>query len=169
MHSCIFQVSSTPISEGDRVDEDRYVDRFIGSVADYVDELTGESHDHAIEWLKVCLEGAVKIEDGKLIIINRMKYLKAMYLRFLDALNSLMNNVSEDSFAGNNRDAADAIDYAHSVDFLMYQLKNAYKDECGFYMDDNDEKLGNVPLIEFMRNAKDGEVYYLGSVMDYHC
>ena len=46
--------------------------------------------------------------------------------------------------------------------------KDAYDDQNGFKIDDNDEYFGITSLDNFVRNVEEGKTYYIGKTFDYN-
>ena len=164
MHSCIFQVSKKPIKKNDWADEERYYDEssgssFVGHIADYVDSLSSPDRTEAIKYLGEELGESARIDSGRIIIVDKMSFFKPLFEQFKDNLKKA-EQLGENAFAAGGYSEASRV---------MWCLNQAYNDKDSYYVDDNDESFGIVTLTDFMRNVKDGESYYLGTVMDYHC
>ena len=156
MHSRIFQVSKNKITEDNKIRSYRYDEGFIGRIADYV--VDSESRKDDLKWLTSSHKGLQVSTKGKntiLKIVSKTEYFEEKFEEFQEYLNKLKDYTMEDF-----------IDSSKWLD--MYRLQDAYIDEHGFYIDDNDEYHGIITLDEFIRNAEDGDVYYLGSIFDYH-
>ena len=155
MHSRIFQVSSKPIE--DFTNEFRYEDNFVPSVADYVVKQTqAEDIKADILWLGHACKGIkVDAENRTLQVISKEEYFEKQYEKFKE-LAEKMSNITMEDFMGT----------ASQWDF--YDLKSAYEDKHSFYIDDNDEYMGIATLDNWLRYAEIGQVYYIGSVFDYH-
>ena len=156
MHSRIFQVSKNKITEDNKISSYRYDEGFIDRIADYV--VPTESRKDDLEWLTTChkgLEVSTKGKNTTLKIVSKTEYFEKKFEEFQEHLNKLKDYTMEDF-----------VDSSKWLD--MYRLRDAYNDEHGFYIDDNDEYHGIATLDEFIRNAEDGDVYYIGSTFDYH-
>lgn len=157
MHSRIFQISKEPITSENRIHESRYEDGFVGRIADYVVE--SESIGEDIEWLKTCHKGieVEEKEDGTITmkIVSKEEYFEKSY----DEFKSLIEKFKDYTIS-------DFIDSKNWLDF--YNFKSSYDEKYGFYVDDNDDYFGTETLDCFMRNAQEGDIYYIGSVFDYH-
>ena len=154
MHSRIFQVSKNKIEEP--ISDYRYDEGFVGRIADYV--VKSESKQDDIKWLTTCHKGLeVETKDGvtTLKIVSKTEYFEKSFEEFQEYVEKVSTYSLEDF-----------IDSSKWLD--MYRLKDAYNDEHGFYVDDNDEYFGIATLDEFMRNVQDGDIYYIGSTFDYH-
>lgn len=162
MHSRIFQVSREPITEENKISEYRYDEGFVGNNGvDYVVPTDNRQAD--LEWLTTCHRG-IKVETSyditkkgitKLTIVSKEEYFEKKFEEFQDGLKKL-----------SDYSLSDFINNANWLD--MYRLKDAYNDEHGFYIDDNDEYHGIATFDEFMRSTQDGDVFYIGDVFDYH-
>ena len=154
MHSRIFQVSKERNAEP--IQDYRYEDYFVPSVADYVVKLDDAEYEY--KWLTSVNKGLkVETKDGvtTLTIVSKKEYFEKSFNEFKENLKTV-NEYSIDEF----------IDSKNWLTF--YNLRNSYDDKYGFYIDDNDEYFGTVTINEFMRNVNDGDVFYLSTVFDYH-
>ena len=152
MHSRIFQVSAEPNAE--LIEEYRYEDGFVGRVADYV--VTSENRKDDLDWLKQATEG-LEIDTDKMTIklVSKAEYFKKNHERFTELAEKFSTMSLEDfiSTKGNS-------------DF--YELKSVYEDKYGFYIDDDDDYFGIVPLDEWVRGTDEGTIVHVGSTFDYH-
>lgn len=156
MHSRIFQISAKPIEKADYINETDYYDTgFIGEIADYVSDDTDRESD--IEWLKQRLEGVADFNGDSFTIKDQRKYFEKKFSNFLEAIKDISLLTFEDF-------CTDANDFSYK----MYELESAYRDKFGFYIDDNGEYAGTEPFDDFMRRAKNGDVFYIGATLDYH-
>ena len=156
MHSRIFQISRKPINKDEYISEYDYYDSgFIGEIADYVSDDTDRDAD--IEWLKSRLEGVADFNGDSFTIKDQRKYFEKSFSDFLEAIKEVSLLTFQD-FCTN----------ANDFDYKMYKLKTAYRNEFRFYIDDNGEYAGREPLDDFMRRAKNGDVFYIGATLDYH-
>lgn len=164
MHSRIYQISRKPISKEDYITEDRYYDSFVGRIADYVSEDTSREND--LIWLTESLSGAAAIEGDKLTIVNKKAFFEPRFRRWKSQL-SKMSELTLEQFAG-MEEIKDSDGSGETLGFIHYMCEEAFNDTSEFYMDDNDEYFGWLTLTNFMREAKDGDVWYLGETFDYH-
>ena len=156
MHSRIFQVSKDKITEDKRIEEYRYDDGFVDSVADYV--VKSDDINSDLEWLKSCHKGLEVERKGETVtlkVVSKEEYFEKSFEEFKEGLQKLSEYTM-----------ADFIDSKNWLDF--WRLKDSYNNEHGFYVDDNDEYFGIATFDEFIRNTKDGDVYYIGNIFDYH-
>ena len=162
MHSRIFQVSKEPITEDNKISEYRYEEGFVGNNGvDYV--VPTENKQADLEWLTICHSGLdVNVSYDadnkpvvKLTILSKEEYFTKKFDEFKEGLAKLQDYTLEDFM--NNANWLD-----------MYRLKDAYNNEHGFYIDDNDEYHGITTFDEFVRSTNDGDVFYIGAVFDYH-
>jgi len=152
MHSRIFQISKE--QNVDSITEDRYFDGYM-THADYV--VQNKSVESDYEWLTSCNNGLkIETKDGvtTLTIVSKEEYFEKSFNNFKKYVKKI-NNYTLEEFMGNNS-------------FDMYNLKESYDNEYGFYVDDNDEYFGLVTFDYFMRSVNNGDTYYLSSVFDYH-
>lgn len=158
MHSRIFQISETPIDKCDYIEEDKYYDHwFTNSVADYVNGNTDRNDD--IEWLKDCYENrglSFGIDDGGeyFVIEDKLKYFAPKLEEFKSMINKLLDITIED-FA------------SIKGDMDMYHLRMSYEEKFGFYIDSYD--WGLCALDDFIRQNQNGDKFYIGATIDYHC
>ncbi len=83
-----------------------------------------------------------------------------------------------EGFAGDYSEVADYVDEdtdrISDIKWLsQYHLEQSYSEKFGFYIDEYNQKNYYTdffgPLDDFMRRVQDGEVYYIGATIDYHC
>lgn len=154
-HSRIFQISREKISKDKYITEDRYYDSFVGEIADYID--TAEDRTEDIKWLKDSLKGiaTIDLKKGLMTITNKENYFKGFYEEFIKAAKEIAGAAFEDFCTT-------------KLSFDEYHLRSMYNDCFDFYMDDNGECYGNQTLMNFLRNANNGDKFYIGQVFDYH-
>lgn len=163
MHSRIFQFSRKKIEKNDYYDAERYYNGergyFAGEYADiaeYVDDDTDRIND--IKYLGEHLAGIVEfISEDCFKIINKKKYFEKKYQNFLKAVENLQNITEKEYINGNNKS-------------LIRELEDSYSEKFDYYFDEYDqtayiEFFG--PMDDFMRKVQDGEIYYIGSSIDY--
>ena len=155
MHSRIYQVSFEPVEEF--INEFRYHSNFVPSVADYVvKQETEEQIREDLEWLAQATKGIeVDVENKTIKIVSKEEYFKGMHEKFVKLAEEL-STITLEEFVN---------DKSY---FKFYDLKSAYEDRHSFYIDDNDENIGYAPIDTWIRHTEDGEVYYIGSIFDYH-
>ena len=154
MHSRIFQVSKERNAEP--IQECRYEDYFVPSVADYVVKLDDVEYEY--KWLTSVNKGLkVETKDGvtTLTIVSKKEYFEKSFNEFQELIKKFSEYSLDDFVSDDNW-----------LDF--YNLKDAFDKSHGFYVDDNDEYIGTVTFDNFMRNVNDGDVFYLSTVFDYH-
>lgn len=153
MHSRIFQVSLNPISDLDYITESDYWDHwFTNSVADYVNGDCDRNND--IKWLTKCAKGYTigSDENGEyLIITSKTEYFSLAFKYFKETLDKIKDYTVENFAQGFHE---------------MWSLKNAYEEKFGFYVDADGELLS---FDSFVRLCAEGEKYYIGGTIDYHC
>ena len=154
MHSKIFQVSVEPIEKGDYIKACNYeFDHwFTMSYADYVND--GCNRDKDIEWLKSSMENSAEFNEdeyGKYFIVkSKAEYFKPAFERFKKEIDKI-KDATIDEFASGKVD--------------IWNIKDAYDDKFGFYIDDDADLF---TLDTFVRCCTEGEKYYLGGTVDYH-
>lgn len=158
MHSRIFQISKKPVE--DRISEDRYYDGFVGRIADYVDELDTDGQLESIRWLAET--PGIRVNNigdatATITIVDKKAYFAGKLAEFQNALKELEKTNLENFIANSG-----------TVDYGVWQMSEAYEDTFGFYVDDYDEQFGIISFDKFMRKADEGNVWYIGAVIDYH-
>lgn len=168
MHSRIFQVSRQKIEKDEYYDAERYYsgehEGFAGDyseVADYVDEDTDRISD--IKWLSQYLVGSVEfLSEDSFKIINKNKYFDDKYINFRQAVEGVQNITKEEYINDQTKSG-----------IMLDHLEQSYSEKFGFYIDEYNQKNYYTdffgPLDDFMRRVQDGEVYYIGATIDYHC
>ena len=152
MHSRIFQVSTEPITEENYISEYRYDEYLVGQDGiDYVVE--SESRTDDIEWLKN--HKGLEITENTIKVVSKKEYFEKSFEEFQEYVEKFSNYTIEDFMNPQNW-----------LDF--YRLKDAYDDQNGFKIDDNDEYFGITSLDNFVRNVEEGKTYYIGKTFDYH-
>lgn len=156
MHSRIFQVSTEPIDKADYITESDYWDHwFMYSIADYVNENCFRDED--LKWLEDCYdEKGIKFgvdNNGEYLIIeSKEEYFKNAFKRFQELLDKVKGYNINGFINGINE---------------MWELKNAYEEKYGFYVQTDDN--GLITLDEFIRVYEENQKYYIGGTIDYHC
>ena len=152
MHSRIFQVSLEPIDEWDYITESYYWDHwFTREIADYVDDATNRDDD--IKWLMECCDGFTFNKDDKgeyFIVEDKEVYFKKNFERFMQTIDKIKDYTLEDFSKGF---------------FEMWELKDAYEDKFGFYVDADGEVMN---FDSFVRGCAKDAKYYIGGTLDYH-
>lgn len=155
MHSRIFQIEREALTEDEYIDSDSIPEWFTNSVADYTSDACSREDD--IDWLMVAALGDIATIDGNKLTFSSdvRKYFKEKHEAFIKAAEKLSGTTFEDFV------------HSYSVDSVLFNLKEAYSDRYGFYVYSDDGFLDT--LDNFMRQVKDGETYFIGGVVDYHC
>ena len=154
MHSRIFQVSSEPITEENLIEEDRYYE---WEHADYVNKQASSTDiESDLKWLQTANNGIkVNVEEKTITITSKEEYFTKSHDEFKKLAEELSTISLEDFING-------------KADMKFYDLKCAYEDKNGFYIDDNYECCGLTNLDNWVRNAEENKTYYVGSIFDYH-
>ncbi|MBR0420294.1 MAG: hypothetical protein IJI66_14125 [Erysipelotrichaceae bacterium] len=165
MHSRIFQVSDKPVPKDDYYTEDRYYAGFCNEIADYVSDVEEDNRSSDIDWLADFLKDAAVRDGDKFTIINKAKYFETKFKRYKDLL-EVCSKVSLDEFSGKKNINTESLGYHDEMPFgpLTNLLEESYNDKFGFYIDDG----YCITLDDYMRYIKDGDVFYIGAVIDYH-
>ena len=158
MHSRIIQLSKEPLDEYEWIKEsDYYESWFVGSIADYVSDIDeGDRERQMKSWLGDFGSRGLKYDekDMTLTVVDKGKYFEAKYSAFIDAAKKVQAATLE-QFSG------------YDLDRMFYQMREAYEDKFGIYIDGGNET-GLITMDEFMRYAKNGDVFYCGGIVDYH-
>ena len=158
MHSCIFQVSRKPIDPKDYCSENYELpyDSEYGLLVDPIDYVVctpDEERRESIERLKEIHKDVFRIDGDKVTVINKMAYFEKRYQDFMKEIEKLKDATLEQF---STRD----------LNYTFRNLKRDYEEEYGFWV--LSMETGMDTLDEFMRCIKDGYVFYIGAVMDYH-
>ena len=154
MHSRIFQIEREAISKEEYIDSDCIPEWFTNSVADYTSD--GCDREEDIDWLMTAALGEMATYDGgKLTFPSDVRrYFKEKYTAFIKAAEQLSKAEFNDFVSGRN------------IYSILFNLKAAYDDRYGFYVYCNDEL---QTLDAFMRTVNEGDVFFIGGTVDYHC
>lgn len=154
-HSRIFQISKKKIDKENYIEEERYYDSFLGEIADSIEKSCDERGSD-LEYLARTLGDAAIVKGDKLIVVDKEHYLKGFYEEFKKAAKAIADATLEDFCTT-------------KLSFDEYHLRSMYNDKFDIYMDDNGEEgYGNQTLMNFLRRVKNGDVFYIGGIMDYH-
>lgn len=155
MHSRIFQIEREAMTEDEYIDSDSIPEWFTNSVADYTSDACSREND--IDWLMVAALGNIATIDGDKLTFSSdvRRYFKEKHEAFIKAAEKLSTTTFDDFVS------------SYSVDSVLFNLREAYSDRYGFYVYSDDGFLDT--LDNFMRQVKDGETYFIGGVVDYHC
>ena len=154
MHSRIYQVSSNPIKEENLIKENKYYE---WGHADYVSLQESETDINSdLEWLKTATHGLeIDTQNKTIKILSKKEYFEERHEKFQELAEELSNTLLEDFSNG-------------KINMKMYDLESYYEDKYGFYIDDSNEYCGLTSLDDWVRNAEENKIYYVGSIFDYH-
>lgn len=154
MHSRIFQIEKNALTEEDYITSSSIPEWFTYSIADYTSDDCNREDE--IDWLMTDVLGGIATVDGNKLTFSSdvRRYFKGNHEAFINAAKKL-SNVTFDDFV-----------YKHSVDTVLFSLEEAYSDRYGLYVYSDDGFFDT--LDNFIRQAKDGETYFIGGVVDYH-
>ena len=157
MHSKIFQLSTEPIKEDDLMTESEFLATdcdytgggFVGTVADYVSSMSSTEQKQCIkEFIKAFKNGIeYHTEDNYFVVIDKKEIFKEDFHNF----STSMEGFGIKEFV--NKSWANRVKDIISPTFSWY-VYHEYVWE---------------PYTDFFRTVKNGEKYYFGSVLDYHC
>ena len=154
MHSRIFQIEKKPLTKEEYIESVCIPDWFTNSIADYTSNDCDREDD--IAWLMDASLGSIASLDGDKLTFssNVRRYFKEKYEAFIKEAEKLSKTSFDDFISGNSTN-------------MFFRMNEAYSDRYGFYVYSDDGFLDT--LDNFMREVKDGDVYYIGGVVDYHC
>lgn len=155
MHSRIFQIEKEALTEEKYIDSDSIPEWFTNSIADYTSDDC--RREDGIDWLMTAALGSIASVDGDKLTFSSdvRRYFKEKHEAFIKAAEKLSTTTFDDFVS------------SYSVDSVLFNLREAYSDRYGFYVYSDDGSLDT--LNNFMRQVKDGETYFIGGVVDYHC
>jgi len=153
MHSTIFQLEEKPLRfEEDFATEEDFYDDFVGVIADYVSD--DVDRDVEIQYFVKYLEKyGVKYnaKEQSIIFLKgfKEKYFKERFFKLKEAVQKLtFENFIKDTLE-------------------VWEIKNLIDEKYGIYIYSNESSW--MTLDEFVRcNLKEGQKYYIGTVLDYH-
>ena len=153
MHSRIIELSRKIVEVDDRICEDDYYDNgFIGNIADYVAEC---NRIDAIEWFAGYLQSRDVITEFDFVKMVFSSDVKEKFFR--DKYEEFKKLTSELSFE----------EFTDSFGMDLYRIQNCISEKFGFYVHYDG---CYYTLDNFIRECvKDGETWYIGGVLDYHC
>ena len=155
-HNLILQLSRNPIPEDELLVEDDYYDNgFIGGDVDYVTDSDAETD---VRRLSSGLKDIVRFdfENRTISFIFRDKFFRPRYDKFVEEMKKLLDDLSYEKFVSSDLD---------DFELGLYRLNLLSDDRRGFRV-----HFEGTPMSfsEFLRFAKDGEVFYYGNTLDYH-
>ena len=157
MHNRIYQLTPEPVNADQYITESDFYDHwFVGSIADYVSDNCNKKAD--IERLGNRKGYRVASDEfgAYLEVYSKEEYFAAAFARFSDALESIKNCTLSD--------------FARGLD--MWHLKDSYEEKFGDYVyasdDASDDDDSLMTFDAFVRNAAEGQKYYIGGTVDYH-
>lgn len=154
-HSRIFQISKKKVDKENYIEAEQYYDNFCGEIADFIME-SDTARDQDLEFLANALGDAAIVKGDKLIVVDKEHYLKGFYEEFKKAARTIADATLEDFCTT-------------KLSFDEYHLRAMYNDRFDIYMDDNGEEGYHYQtLMNFLRRVKNGDVFYIGGIMDYH-
>ena len=150
MHSRIYQLTKEPIYNDEWLTEaDLYDTSFIGEIADYVSTQPEEEREEDIEWF---LQGKEKVfarEGDKLTLLPGAKH--AYFAKRYNKFKEKIANFTLDDFCNN---------------YKVWESLNILRDTFSFYV--YTDEGGWKPLDTFIRESVEGDVFYIGGIVDYH-
>lgn len=153
-YGSIYQVSLTPLTKDDYIDEEIFYENFVGQYATYVNEET--DREKAIERLKHELSSSVEWKNNSFKIIDKSAFFQTKFIRFNDAIEKV-STYDLDDFSGETDS---------DIDLDMFRLNKCYSDKFGTYIYDEDNSTRTID--QFIRQTKENETWYIGNVIGYH-
>ncbi len=159
-HYVILQLSKKPVQRRDYFCADSYYfdngSNIIGSAVDYIRDMGDAEMQQCLESMEsypVPCGYAIDAKARTFTVVSRADYWRKKYEETQKACSKILA-MSLDEFMG--RDASSAIRD------VAYFGEDNYGIQLSMYS-------GCCDSIDyFMRSAKDGDVYYIGAVIDYH-
>lgn len=155
MHDKIIQISDEPIDEDDYIDESKFYDHwFLVNIADYIQDVPSSERRSVIK--NFLDRPGLKYNHNKdtLTIIDKRLYFEYKYDEFKKCIEEI-REWSIDDFSSND------------PNFIFIKLKDMYEDKYGTYIYDTKDRCLYC-LDEWIRDSDDGDVFYVGNVIDYH-
>lgn len=164
-HGKILQVSKQPIKRHDyfKADDYYYSDycgNVIGSAVDYIRDMDAEEMMESLEWLEqfpdYYSENAIKFDakERTMTIISKAEYFKQRYEKVKEACQQIID------------DGLESFVRPSSLHGALFDIEYYGNDRYGLQIS---EYAGDTTCMDtFMRNANDGDVYYIGAVIDFH-
>ena len=156
----IFQISKDPIEKDKFVDISRYYGSgFIG----YIEENHGDENrrDDTIELLELLLPRTSDFDGRKLTIKNKDDYFTYCYKKWKELIAEFAN-IDLKTF----EEGLDAVTYGCWES--MYEFSCVNNRNSGVYIDDiGENSFGFLTLDDFMRQSKNGDVWYIGKSYRY--
>lgn len=162
MHSYIIQVSPSPIAKEDYIREFDVLSNFVPRIGDYVNKVAPGYiaqvanyvfiGDDIFDFNKEKMTVTIKDKDN--YFVNR-------YVTFKGLLKEISETVTLKSFAGRP-------DQDRGLNYKIRMLSQAYNTTDSFYICESGEDYP-ITLDEWMRSVDDGDVFYIGGALDYHC
>ena len=121
-------------------------------VADYYDDLNKEAQDERIEDF-LSTTGIIPAENRKCFTVDKEAYFRERY----NVFRKMVEDLKFEDFSGKEK----------SFNLSLYELENLLRDDTAVYIR-NAEWGCSEPLDDFVREADEGETYYIGNVVDYH-
>jgi len=150
MHSRIYQLTKEPIPKEEWLTEEDFFDTsFIGAVADYVRTQPETERQDDIEWLMSQTKGVFAIDKDKVHVLPgaKQRYFSEKFNKFKEKT----ENLTLDEFCNSD---------------TIWELNRLMQEEYTFYV--YDEHACWKPLDQFIRDAEEGAVFYIGGIVDYH-
>lgn len=174
MHGTIYQVQKDPDVKNNLIGESSFYDpeekrsNFIGNDCDYLDDIT-DSHDgDELDFIESKALGAiveVTSENRSFKIGDKKPYMDREYIACAEQLEKLNKIFTRDSFE------SEAWIALPSELFRLKKKISGSTNDLYFIITDPDIP-GHFPdpmkLTDFLRYAKTGETWYVGSIFDFH-
>lgn len=162
MHSRLFQIANHPIKDDELLDQYSLPEFLWETGADYVVPTNDVAQD--IEWLFRVYKGAFALGKEKNTFLiapgGKNAFFKPKYKDFMEQV-TLLTTTTFEAFVGEEAGPMDT-----KLDLTISSLCRAFNERSGFYV--FQDNMGLMSLDAWMRRAKEGELYYFGTILDYH-
>lgn len=155
-HAYVYELSNLPYAGDERMCADDLYDRdhvtMFAAMSDYVTDLNEIERSNAIDELVANSNGGLVRDGDKLTLVSKRKLLTERYNTFIRAVRRATATTEDDFISFNG--------WFENI----FRLEEALVDRTWVRTDDTDID----GLTSFIRPHKDGDVFYIGGVVDYH-
>ena len=155
-HGYVYELGYIPYAEDERLcAEDLYDGDYVTmfeAMSDYAADLTEAERSDAIDDLVNSSNGGLVRDGDKLTLVSKRKLLAERYDAFMRAVHRAAATTEDDFISSNG--------WFKNI----FGLKAALNDRTWVRTDDTSID----GLASFIRSHKDGDVFYVGGVVDYH-
>lgn len=165
-HSRIFQYSTKPISEDSYIDDEFMTDDFIWHrfegrfCGDYTDTRTKEGRLDDIKWLEMSLSKLkIRLEGEDKFVLEKGSH-QAIKDYWYDCIKKAFDELDKDKISNYSG---------------RWHLKYAVIDPLSlgfgflFYSVEEEDLNASDDFFEFLLRLNEGDSFYIGATLDYHC